>query len=59
MAALLLATLMVLVPAADLFAFGIHEHVATGAADSTEVHAGHVDTSPHTTHHCHLWTNPA
>jgi hypothetical protein len=59
MAALLLATLMVIVPAADLFAFGIHDHVTTGAADTTEVHAGHTHTSPHSTHHCHLWTNPA
>jgi len=59
MAALLLATLMIVVPTADLFAFDIHDHVATGATDTTEVHAGHAHTSPHSAHHCDLWMNPA
>lgn len=58
-AAVLLAILMVVVPTADLFAFGIHDHVVMGATDATEVHAGHVHTSPHSAHHCHLWVNPA
>jgi len=59
MAALLLATLLVVVPTADLCAFGLHDHVATGAGDATGVHAGHAHTSPQSAHHCDLWTNPA
>jgi hypothetical protein len=59
MAALLLVILMVVLPTADLCAFGIHDHVATGSADTTEVHAGHAHTSPQRAHHCDLWTNPA
>ena len=35
MAALLLVILMVVLPTADLCAFGIHDHVATSAADAT------------------------
>jgi hypothetical protein len=57
--AVLLAILVVVVPTADLVAFGIHDHVAMGATDVTEVHAGHVHTSSHSAHHCHLWMNPA
>lgn len=58
-AALLLAIVTVVVPTADLCAFGIHEHVATSVADATEIHAGHAHTSPQRAHHCDLWTNPA
>jgi hypothetical protein len=58
-AAVLLAILIVVVPTADLFAFGIHDHVAMSATDVTEVHAGHVHSSSHSAHHCHLWMNPA
>jgi hypothetical protein len=59
MAALMLVILLVVVPTADLCAFGLHDHVATSAADATEVHAGHAHTNPQRAHHCDLWTNPA
>jgi hypothetical protein len=59
MTALLLVILMVVLPTADLCAFGIHDHVAAGSADATEVHAGHAHTNPQHAHHCDLWTNPA
>jgi hypothetical protein len=58
-AGLLLVMLMVVLPTADLCAFGIHDHVATSAADAAEIHAGHAHTSPQNAHHCDLWTNPA
>jgi hypothetical protein len=38
-AGLLLVMLMVVLPTADLCAFGIHDHVATSAADAAEIHA--------------------
>jgi hypothetical protein len=55
----LLAVLAAVAPTVDAIVFGVHDHVATGAAGGGQVLAGPADAGPITTHHCELSTNPA
>jgi len=53
-----LVFLAAVAPAADLYAFGIHDHVAEATGESAHPSAFPAPSAAPATHHCDLQTNP-